>query len=131
MTPAISPLHHAPGTDVPGHRCEPRVYADCRGCRRRVTFCMASKEDVAAIKRGGFRCADCAADRMFVAPKFAERTREFGHARPTTMPALKKSAARASQLLLWLRAPSIFIPVIMSNTLGTYTMPNNNKRLMH
>jgi hypothetical protein len=52
-------LQHAPGAETEDHLCQPRIYADCRGCASRVVFCSIDSETMRAIRRGGFRCAAC------------------------------------------------------------------------
>jgi len=50
-------LQHAPGTETEDHLCQARIWAKCRACGVKVTFCTASSETIALIRRGGFRCS--------------------------------------------------------------------------
>lgn len=58
-TPPAPDAIHAPGSDTAGHRCEARVYADCRVCRQRVVYCSVSTAEMRRIRSGAYRCPDC------------------------------------------------------------------------
>lgn len=50
---------HSPGTLIADHRCEPRVWALCRRCGRRVVWCRMTVEEIAAITARRYVCNDC------------------------------------------------------------------------
>lgn len=56
--PRNLPIYHGRGCPIPDD-CRPRVQARCRGCRRRFVLCFPSKAGIDAMKRGGWRCAEC------------------------------------------------------------------------
>lgn len=62
MAVEIAPhlLHHEPGTDTSGHRCEPRVRLQCRACRRQVVYCTSSETVIELSIARRWRCDGCA-----------------------------------------------------------------------
>lgn len=41
------------------HLCEPRIFAHCTVCGRRVVWCRMTTEEIRAICAGTYRCDDC------------------------------------------------------------------------
>lgn len=55
----MMPLAHVGFDAATVHACEPTVFAFCRGCGRRVTWCQMSTELIRSIVEQRFVCDAC------------------------------------------------------------------------
>lgn len=51
-------LQHTGVIPVP-HRCEPRIFALCTRCLRRVTWCLMTTEEILLVTARQYVCNDC------------------------------------------------------------------------
>lgn len=54
------PIYHPSGICTsPSGDCRPRILATCAGCGAELNHCLPSEVEIAALKRGAWRCAAC------------------------------------------------------------------------